>query len=61
MPNIEYYKDSAGEWRWRVTASNGEIIGASSEGYVRKIDAVKNVAALRGALQTLVSDLDDEG
>lgn len=61
MSNLEFYKDSAGEWRWRVRASNGEIIGASSEGYARKIDAAKNAAALRDALQTLASDLDEEG
>jgi uncharacterized protein YegP (UPF0339 family) len=30
---IEWYKDEAGEFRWRVKAANGEIIGASSEGF----------------------------
>ena len=34
----EYYEDKKGEWRWRKKASNGEIIGASSEGYVNKKD-----------------------
>lgn len=29
----EFYKDKAGENRWRRTASNGEIVGSSSEGY----------------------------
>ena len=38
----EYYEDKKGEWRWRKTASNGEIIGASSEGYVNKKDCQSN-------------------
>lgn len=25
----EFYKDNANEWRWRRTASNGRIVGAS--------------------------------
>jgi len=40
---VELYK-SKGQWRWRMTdARNGKIIGASSEGYKRKVDAVKNL------------------
>jgi uncharacterized protein YegP (UPF0339 family) len=38
----EYYQDKRGEWRWRKLASNGQIVGASSEGYVEKKDAQKN-------------------
>lgn len=30
---FNFYKDNADEWRWRRTASNGEIVGASTEGY----------------------------
>ena len=38
----EYYEDKKGEWRWRKTHKNGEIIGASSEGYVNKKDCQAN-------------------
>lgn len=38
----EFYKDNRGEWRWRRTASNGRIVGASTEGYVNKADCVAN-------------------
>jgi len=38
----EFYKDTAGEWRWRRIASNGRIVGASSQGYVNKSDCVDN-------------------
>lgn len=33
---LEYYKDKSGGFRWRRTASNGEIVGASSESYSSK-------------------------
>lgn len=38
----EFYEDNKGEWRWRHTADNGNIIGASSEGYDKKPDCVAN-------------------
>jgi uncharacterized protein YegP (UPF0339 family) len=38
----EIYQDKAGEWRWRRTASNGKIVGASTEGYKNKSDCEKN-------------------
>ena len=39
-PKFEIYKDKAGEFRYRLKASNGEII-ASGEGYTAK-QGVKN-------------------
>lgn len=38
----EFYEDKKGEWRWRHSAANGNILGAASEGYTAKADAVKN-------------------
>ena len=38
----EIYKDRSGEWRWRRTASNGKIVGASAEGYVNKQNCILN-------------------
>jgi len=38
----EFYKDAKKEWRWRRTASNGNIVGASAEGYKNKSDCVAN-------------------
>lgn len=38
----EVYKDKRGEFRWRRTAVNGEITGASSESYKAKGDAESN-------------------
>lgn len=39
---LEFYVDDSGEWRWRLTAANGEIVGASSEGFSSKTAAVNN-------------------
>jgi len=41
MPKFEIYKDSAGKFRWRLKAPNGEIIASSGEGYESK-DSCKN-------------------
>jgi uncharacterized protein YegP (UPF0339 family) len=30
------YRDKSGEWRWRRTAANGELVATSGEGYVNK-------------------------
>ncbi|WP_298851604.1 DUF1508 domain-containing protein [uncultured Ruegeria sp.] len=38
----EIYRDNASNWRWRRTASNGRIVGASSEGYMNKSDCISN-------------------
>ena len=37
-----FYLDSRGEWRWTRTAPNGRIVGASSEGYRNRSDAIAN-------------------
>ena len=39
---IVIYTDNAGEWRWTRTATNGNIVGASTEGYKNKSDCVDN-------------------
>ena len=40
---------SKNDWRWRVCASNGEII-AQSEGYSSKDNALRGVSALKRAM-----------
>jgi len=41
MPKFEIYKDTAGKFRWRLKAPNGEVIASSGEGYESK-DSCKN-------------------
>lgn len=38
----EIYKVHANEWRWRRTASNGRIVGTSTQGYVNRNDCLEN-------------------
>ncbi len=40
----EIYKDHEMNWRWRRTAPNGNIVGASTEGYVNKSDCEANAS-----------------
>lgn len=37
MP-VDFYKDEAGEWRWRLTSKNGEVV-ALGEGHTTEVDA----------------------
>jgi uncharacterized protein YegP (UPF0339 family) len=38
----EFYKGDDEDWRWRCTAPNHEIVGASTEGYKNRVDCVDN-------------------
>lgn len=41
---ITIFKDKADEWRWtRVCTDNGNIVGASTEGYKNKQDCIDNI------------------
>jgi len=50
MSKFEIYRDDAGEYRWRLTADNGEIVADSGEGYVRKTDCRNGLENFRNAL-----------
>ncbi len=52
MPGkFEIYKDKAGEFRWRLIASNGEKI-ASGEGYKSKEGCMDGVKSVKTNAQT---------
>ena len=38
----EFYQDNGGDWRWRRTATNGQIVGAASEGFSSEESAKRN-------------------
>ncbi len=40
---FELYKDKAGEHRWRLRHSNGNLIATASEGYGSKVSAMKSI------------------
>lgn len=48
--NAEYelYEDAADEWRWRLVASNGEIIADCGQGYGDRRDAEAGIDTVRG-------------
>lgn len=48
-------KDKAGEFRWYVKAANGEIIGASLEGFKRRIDCETNAELVGAVLHDAIS------
>ena len=41
--NFYMYKDNAGEWRWHLKSTNGQIIADSGEGYVNKQDCLNGI------------------
>ena len=50
MDRLEFFRElnfgdlTPGDWRWRYVAANGNILAVSSEGYRRRIDAVRPAA-----------------
>jgi hypothetical protein len=44
---FEIYKDKSGEFRWRLTHTNGQIIADSGQGYKAKQDALKGISSLK--------------
>ena len=45
-PKFEMYEDKAGEFRFRLKATNGEIIG-TSEGYAAKTSCKNGIASVQ--------------
>lgn len=45
-PKFEMYQDKAGEYRFRLKARNGEIIGVS-EGYVAKASCLNGIESVK--------------
>ncbi|WP_435158115.1 HVO_2922 family protein [Haladaptatus sp. DFWS20] len=44
---FEIFHDKAGEWRWRLVASNGNIIADSGEGYQAKQGAKRGIESVK--------------
>jgi uncharacterized protein YegP (UPF0339 family) len=48
MPaKFSLYKDKKGEFRWKLLASNGQIIADSAEGYKTKKSAEDGIASVK--------------
>lgn len=44
---FEIYQDKAKEYRWRLKAANGEILGGSGQGYKAKADCKNGVERIK--------------
>ncbi len=40
---VEIYRDASKYWRWRLLAKNNEIVAASSESFITKWGANRNL------------------
>ena len=47
---IQFYRDARNKFRWRIVARNGQIIGASTQGYASKRRMRTNCAEVQRAL-----------
>lgn len=45
----EYYRDVAGQWRWRLRAANQRILANSGEGYRNKQDCLDAIALVKSS------------
>lgn len=50
------YKDTAGHFRWNCKANNGEIVYASTQGYVNRVDCIENATTI-GFVEANMVDL----
>lgn len=48
-PRFELFVDTADEWRWRLVATNGNIIADSGEGYSSKQGARRGIRSVKRA------------
>lgn len=53
---LDIYRDTVGKYRWRITASNGRIIGASSQGYTRRKVCARNAEAVANEICLAIGD-----
>jgi uncharacterized protein YegP (UPF0339 family) len=44
---FEIYKGKIGDFRWRLTHTNGQIIASSSEGYTTKVNAINGLKSVK--------------
>ncbi|WP_458188625.1 YegP family protein [Haladaptatus sp. NG-WS-4] len=49
-PLFELFVDNAGEWQWRLVATNEEIIADCGEGYSSKQGAERGIRSVKRAV-----------
>jgi uncharacterized protein len=51
---FELYKDTKGNYRWRLIAQNGEAVASSGEGFTEKRTALNAIKKLKDWSSTLI-------
>ncbi|WP_210485760.1 YegP family protein [Microvirga antarctica] len=54
---FELYRDSTGEWRWRLRVQNGQVIAESGEGYVRRQDCEHGIDLVKQSTSAPLVDM----
>ena len=54
---FELHKDHAGEWRWRLRATNGNVVADSAEGYRRREDCERGIELVKRSADAPVVDM----
>jgi len=53
---FEVYKDAKGEFRWRLKATNGQVIGTSGDGYKAKADCTHAIDLIKEGASKATTD-----
>lgn len=54
-PHFQIYRDSRGDWRWRLKAGNGEII-ATGEGYASRFNVRRAIRTFTETVKAMGLD-----
>jgi uncharacterized protein YegP (UPF0339 family) len=54
---FEMYRDSTGEWRWRLRHQNGQVMAESGEGYKRREDCEHGIGLVKQSAQAAIVDM----
>lgn len=57
----QLYKDSKGEWRWRLLADNGRTLADSGEGYEHRSDALSAFGTVCGPERMEIETVGEDG
>lgn len=58
---VEFYRDVAGDWRWRIKAANGRILADSGEGYKRRRSCEEGFSTVTSEAVAWVQEFPLEG
>jgi uncharacterized protein YegP (UPF0339 family) len=48
---FEIYQDNAGQWRWRLRATNGQLLANGGEGFASRSNVLRSIRAVKKAAE----------